>query len=129
MFAHFNSSMVRLKVDKNRFVNWASPLFQFLYGAIKRVQSKHLVRISTQFQFVYGAIKSKELRRFQTWRGDFNSSMVRLKAGLTFEAQRESAQFQFLYGAIKSFIIVTVYYDYLYFNSSMVRLKVSTIQY
>ncbi len=53
--------MVRLKVEKDIQVGQAKIVFQFQYGAIKRVKWGSYCAIFEKFQFQYGAIK----RRFQ----------------------------------------------------------------
>ncbi|SFC73314.1 hypothetical protein SAMN05421747_1229 [Parapedobacter composti] len=72
--------MVRLKAGG------ASParqvkVFQFLYGAIKGISRQTACMDKLQFQFLYGAIKGAALHNNQLGIGNFNSCMVRLKAG------------------------------------------------
>ncbi len=57
---------------------------------------------SSLFQFQYGAIKRLDIVREPSPITDFNSNMVRLKEALVFTDSKVSDKFQFQYGAIKS---------------------------
>ena len=59
----------------------------------------------------------------EIWMLNFNSTMVRLKAGATRE-EILAAIFQFHYGTIKSILGSISVIAIEYFNSTMVRLKV-----
>ena len=81
--------------------------FQFLYGAIGRLESQGLIKLNIMFQFLYGAI------------GRRISSEILLR----------SAKFQFLYGAIGSCQPFAQGTHPLSFNSYMVRLEAHPYRY
>ena len=80
MQIYFNSNMVRLKAINPRQIEALTKLFQFQYGAIKRIDLAYHIPF-----YAY-----------------FNSNMVRLKVDKnTFDWA--FVQFQFQYGAIKRY--------------------------
>ena len=99
-FAHFNSSMVRLK-ELSLLLLLQQLRFQFQYGTIKSRTGSPQPLIRTGFQFQYGTIKRIGSALTQVYKADFNSSMVRLK------------------GHPQSLLSEIIWN----FNSSMVRLK------
>ncbi len=144
-YHNFNSSMVRLKAQKQHLINAGLNPFQFLDGAIKRRIWKHRNGIVIIFQFLDGAIKSyghangwssnyyfnssmvrlKVIQIACTWFpfSNFNSSMVRLKD--TFLSDGMSISFDFNSSMVRlkvpKWSVAQV--NAAYFNSSMVRLK------
>ena len=54
----FNSNMVRLKGLQADVSCEMNAVFQFQYGAIKRIEKEIIQELATMFQFQYGAIKS-----------------------------------------------------------------------
>ena len=71
--------MVRLKALQTAIFRQYVQIFQFQYGAIKRIKRLGVNKDLTRFQFQYGAIKSNSAKTSAGVLGYFNSSMVRLK--------------------------------------------------
>ena len=61
-------------------------------------------QVILRFQFHYGTIKRVEGRAGQSKAGDFNSTMVRLKAFARTLPVNTASLFQFHYGTIKRFV-------------------------
>ena len=121
---YFNSTLVRLKAENaamrppppelfqfhtgtikrntSSFRLRASGIFQFHTGTIKRSGNARNVRGTVGFQFHTGTIKRLMERPFFNQFANFNSTLVRLKAGRMYDI--EQGKF--------------------YFNSTLVRLKV-----
>ena len=76
-------------------------IFQFHYGTIKSSSSTISYSQRSKFQFHYGTIKSIRGIYVLAYVRDFNSTMVRLKAGSGYYPAC-SPLFQFHYGTIKS---------------------------
>ena len=99
-------------------------LFQFQYGAIKRLFTKPCGRQLTKFQFQYGAIKRFKAALLTLSQHYFNSSMVRLRGTFTGIGVNGNNLFQFQYGAIKRLTVkIGANAAAFNFNSSMVRLR------
>ena len=99
----FNSSMVRLKEPKLRQKkSWISK-FQFQYGAIESFKSM-LKPFSTAISIPVWCDWKWMVQLFCGKTCNFNSSMVRLKAGRSSFWNRPWPPFQFQYGAIESLI-------------------------
>ena len=103
-------------------------LFQFLYGAIKRLSGLRFAPARCYFNSSMVRLKGALLNS-NAWVGrDFNSSMVRLKATFASASIVETTPFQFLYGAIKRVLYRRRPTRWKDFNSSMVRLKAIPFQ-
>ncbi len=77
-------------------------LFQFQYGAIKRIRGGFADDLHDLFQFQYGAIKSRAVGTLlDIHNTNFNSNMVRLKGCRLVVGDTSFRVFQFQYGAIK----------------------------
>ncbi len=92
--------MVRLGDQAKTLKSMSDALFQFQYGAIRRITGTRLISNIAQFQFQYGAIRS----------GTQEATVV------------GKIQFQFQYGAIRSCDVKGQKSHSNGFNSSMVRL-------
>ena len=101
----FNSTMVRLKDEKGYIFVTLTIKFQFHYGTIKRALQRWKEVALAAFQFHYGTIKSAD-------HGDDTFTYL---------------SFQFHYGTIKRKIQVHLHSVNDNFNSTMVRLKGSKI--
>ena len=74
----------------------------FKAGAISSLSFIYIFQnILFLFQFQYGAIKRNKQGGYLTQKGNFNSSMVRLKVFFIFIFIKNFVLFQFQYGAIK----------------------------
>ncbi len=78
--AYFNSCEVRLRFNPPEINRYLGSEFQFLWGAIKVLPPRCLLRAGSTFQFLWGAIKVSSRRRFR---------------------RKNYKRFQFLWGAIK----------------------------
>src|SRR5690625_1014837 len=98
---NFNSNMVRLRV-RMFFGGSDTDIFQFQYGAIKRLVKQWEENKHKLFQFQYGAIKSQndiqELENNKVFQFQYGA----IKRAFSDKLSGGSPTFQFQYGAIKS---------------------------
>ena len=101
--SHFNSTIVRLKVDNGYLFNRGLSKFQFNYCTIKRKRAGAVVA-------------AVDL--------DFNSTIVRLKAPLPTTKNTTSNDFNSTIVRLKEKTGIANVESFRYFNSTIVRLKV-----
>ncbi len=122
----FNSLLVRLEGELQKFEKLKKMLFQFLIGAIgrtdKNLYTDHLL---LEFQFLIGAIGRKNTPSVQIQRDSFNSLLVRLEAESFAINSVLLHTFQFLIGAIGSANRKQSKDMEFGFNSLLVRLEVT----
>ncbi|SFE65163.1 hypothetical protein SAMN05444380_11573 [Thermophagus xiamenensis] len=92
--------MVRLKLPRAFFCS-IFLRFQFHYGSIEAVFKSSCQPINFLFQFHYGSIEAIDGQSIPVVTPYFNSTMVRLKQGIT-KMIVSNPLFQFHYGSIEA---------------------------
>ncbi len=119
---HFNSSMVRLKVAKSVFVKQSTLISIPVWCDWRHLIELFYNSIPSNFNSSMVRLKAGVVAGVLRACPNFNSSMVRLKAPPSLHVN-EVTLFQFQYGAIEGFAAGSTGILKRYFNSSMVRLK------